>query len=61
MTPRQREVFHALCEGLTARRIAERLECSPNTVGNHIHWVYQAFRVNSQPELIAEARKRRLL
>jgi DNA-binding CsgD family transcriptional regulator len=61
MTPRQREVFHALCEGLTARRIAERLECSPNTVRNHIHWVYQAFRVNSQPELIAEARKRRLL
>jgi len=61
MTPRQREVFHALCEGFTARRIAERLECSPNTVRNHIHWVYQAFRVNSQPELIAEARKRRLL
>jgi DNA-binding CsgD family transcriptional regulator len=61
MTPRQREVFHALCEGLTARRIAERLECSPNTVRNHIHWVYQAFRVNSQPELIAEARKRRLV
>ena len=61
MTPRQREVFHALCEGLTARRIAERLECSPNTIRNHIHWVYQAFRVNSQPELIAEARKRQLL
>jgi DNA-binding CsgD family transcriptional regulator/tetratricopeptide (TPR) repeat protein len=61
MTPRQREVFRALCEGLTARKIADRLECSPNTVRNHIHWVYQAFRVNSQPELIAEARKRQLL
>jgi DNA-binding CsgD family transcriptional regulator/tetratricopeptide (TPR) repeat protein len=61
MTPRQREVFHSLCEGLTARKIAERLECSPNTIRNHIHWVYQAFRVNSQPELIAEARKRKLL
>lgn len=61
MTPRQREVFHALCEGITAKRIADRLECSPNTIRNHIHWVYQAFRVNSQAELIAEARKRRLL
>ena len=61
LTPRQREVFNALCEGLTAKRIGERLKCSPNTVRNHIHWVYQAFRVQSQPELITEARKRRLI
>jgi len=61
LTPRQREVFNALCEGLTAKRIGERLKCSPNTVRNHIHWVYQAFRVQSQPELITEARKRKLI
>jgi DNA-binding CsgD family transcriptional regulator len=61
LTPRQREVFNALCEGLTAKRIGDRLKCSPNTVRNHIHWVYQAFRVQSQPELITEARKRKLI
>ena len=61
LTPRQREVFTALCEGMTAKRIADRLDCSPNTVRNHIHWIYQAFRVQSQPELITEARKRQLL
>lgn len=61
LTPRQREVFNALCEGMTAKRIGERLKCSPNTVRNHIHWVYQAFRVVSQPELITEARKRKLI
>jgi len=61
LTPRQREVFNSLCEGLTAKRIGERLKCSPNTVRNHIHWVYQAFRVQSQPELITEARKRKLI
>jgi DNA-binding CsgD family transcriptional regulator/tetratricopeptide (TPR) repeat protein len=61
LTPRQREVFNALCEGMTAKRIGERLKCSPNTVRNHIHWVYQAFRVQSQPELITEARKRKLI
>jgi DNA-binding CsgD family transcriptional regulator/tetratricopeptide (TPR) repeat protein len=61
LTPRQREVFNALCEGMTAKRIAERLMCSPNTVRNHVHWIYQAFRVESQPALIAEARKRKLI
>jgi DNA-binding CsgD family transcriptional regulator/tetratricopeptide (TPR) repeat protein len=61
LTPRQREVFNALCEGLTAKKIGERLDCSPNTVRNHIHWIYQAFRVQSQPELITEARKRKLI
>jgi DNA-binding CsgD family transcriptional regulator/tetratricopeptide (TPR) repeat protein len=61
LTPRQREVFAALCEGMTAKSIGDRLKCSPNTVRNHIHWVYQAFRVNSQPELITEARKRKLI
>jgi DNA-binding CsgD family transcriptional regulator/tetratricopeptide (TPR) repeat protein len=61
LTPRQREVFGALCEGMTAKRIADRLDCSPNTVRNHIHWIYQAFRVQSQPELITEARKRKLV
>jgi len=61
LTPRQREVFNALCEGLTAKKIGDRLECSPNTVRNHIHWIYQAFRVQSQPELITEARKRKLI
>jgi DNA-binding CsgD family transcriptional regulator/tetratricopeptide (TPR) repeat protein len=61
LTPRQREVFNALCEGMTAKRIADRLQCSPNTVRNHIHWIYQAFRVESQPALITEARKRKLI
>lgn len=35
LTRREREVLQAIAEGLTTREIAERLQCSPNTV--HVH------------------------
>ncbi len=60
LTPKQREVFRLLLDGLTIAKIADAVGAKPNTVRNHVHGVYHSFGVSSQPELMAEARRRRL-
>jgi DNA-binding CsgD family transcriptional regulator len=36
LTPREREIFQLLAQGLTGRQIAERLVLSPDTVRTHV-------------------------
>jgi DNA-binding NarL/FixJ family response regulator len=60
LTPRQREVFKALLDGLTASEISQRVGGRPNTIRNHMQCVYNSFGVTSQAQLLAEARRRKL-
>jgi DNA-binding NarL/FixJ family response regulator len=60
LTPKQREVFKLMLEGLTVAKIADSIGSRPNTVRNHVKGVYNSFGVGSHTELLVEARRRRL-
>jgi DNA-binding CsgD family transcriptional regulator len=60
LTPREREVLRGLLDGLRVARIAGRLNISPHTAKHYATAVYRAFGVDSQSELMAEAKRRRL-
>jgi DNA-binding CsgD family transcriptional regulator len=57
LTPAQRQVFEALCEGASTIAIAKRLARSPHTVRNHISDIFTLFGVRSRAELLALLRK----
>jgi PAS domain S-box-containing protein len=61
LTPRQREVFALLVEGVPAKVIAARLEVTEATIRNHIRAVLVALGAHSQLEAIANARRLQLI
>jgi DNA-binding NarL/FixJ family response regulator len=61
LTPREREVFHLIVEGLTTKEIARRLEISPKTAENHRARVLDKLDVRNTAELVRFAVRRGLL
>jgi DNA-binding CsgD family transcriptional regulator len=61
LTPRQLQVLRLLAEGITARRIAERLGLAETTVRNHIRAVLSELGAHSQLEAVARARAQGLV
>lgn len=61
LTPREREVFHLLVEGLTTKEIARRLEISVKTAENHRVRVLNKLDVRNTAELVRYAVRRGLL
>jgi ATP/maltotriose-dependent transcriptional regulator MalT len=57
MTPRELEVLHLICEGLTNREIAERLTVTLNTVKKHGSHIYGKLGVSSRAQAIVRARE----
>jgi DNA-binding NarL/FixJ family response regulator len=55
LTPREREVLQLICDGLSAREIAERLELSVNTVAVHRANIMNALGVHKTAELVVYA------
>ena len=51
LSPREREIFAALAEGLTIRDIAARLHRSPKTVNNHRTHVMRKLKLRTTAEL----------
>lgn len=51
-TKREQEVVEALCEGLSNRRIAERLFLSEHTIKNYLLRIFEKFGVSSRGELM---------
>jgi two-component system, NarL family, nitrate/nitrite response regulator NarL len=51
LTEREREVIALIAEGLTTKRIAERLFISEKTVSNHLTAIYNKLGVSSRLEL----------
>jgi DNA-binding NarL/FixJ family response regulator len=61
LTPREREVFHLVIEGLTTKEVAARLGVSVKTADNHRSRVMDKLGVRNAVELVRFAAKRRLL
>lgn len=55
LTPRERAVLDALCEGLSNRAIAERLGRSERTVENHVAALLGKLQVRSRAAAVAKA------
>jgi DNA-binding CsgD family transcriptional regulator len=61
LTARQHQVLGLLAEGVTARRIADRLGLAEATVRNHIRAVLSELGAHSQLEAVARARAQGLV
>jgi DNA-binding CsgD family transcriptional regulator len=55
LTPTERKVVALAAQGLTSRKIGQRLYISTFTVGSHLRHVYQKLGINSRARLTAEA------
>ena len=51
LTLRQREVAGLVCEGLSNKQIARRLDLHPDTVKTHLRHLYRQFDVHSRAQL----------
>jgi DNA-binding NarL/FixJ family response regulator len=58
LTIAQREVLRGLCAGKTVEAIAEKRNCSPLTVRNHIDAAMKRFGVRSRADLVRELARR---
>jgi DNA-binding NarL/FixJ family response regulator len=61
LTPREREVFHLMAEGLTTKEIARRLDISTKTAENHRGHVLAKLDLRNSAELVRYAAKKGLL
>jgi DNA-binding NarL/FixJ family response regulator len=61
LTPREREVFHLIAEGLTTKEIARRLDISVKTAENHRGRVLEKLDVRNTAELVRYASRKGLL
>lgn len=61
LSPRQREVFSYVLQGLTNKHIGQRLDMAAGTVKAHLATVYRMFDVSSRAQLILRARELGLL
>lgn len=57
LTPRQCEVLELLCQGLSNKVIAKRLELSENTVRWHVQSILSLLNVSSRSEAAFTARQ----
>lgn len=55
LTPREKEALHLLCEGLTAKEIAERMGCTTNTAARHLSQVRVKLGLKSAHAVVAWA------
>jgi DNA-binding NarL/FixJ family response regulator len=55
LTPREREVYSLLCEGLTNRQIADALVISEATAELHTHHIYDKTGVRSRTAIMVRA------
>ena len=60
LTPRELEILQWLVEGLSYKKIAEKLFISPLTVHSHLTKVYETLQVHSKSAAVSKALKYRL-
>jgi len=60
LTPREQQVLSLVDEGLSTKRIARRLHCSPSTVKAHVASILTKYQVHRRAEAAAIFRKSKL-
>ncbi len=58
LTPRERDVLGAICQGMSDTEIAESLGIAKNTVRNHTATLYEKIQVNRRSAAVVWARER---
>lgn len=58
---RETEILELIGQGMTNKKIAEKLYISPFTVKRHIENIYQKLQAHNRIELLAKARQNRLI
>ena len=53
LTQREADVARLICEGLSDKEIAKKLDLSPHTVKDHLKKVYSKFRVHARTQLVS--------
>ena len=61
LTPRERQVFHLMAEGLTNAEIGKRLFVAPRTAETHRMSIMRKLSLNSQTEVVIYALRKGLL
>lgn len=61
LTEREKEVLSKLCEGLSYKLIADRINVSRDTVHAHIKNIYRKLHVHSKSEAVITAIRRKLI
>lgn len=61
LTGRQKDVLQAMVDGLSRKMIAEKLDIHQDTVGDHLKEIYRKLQVNSAPEAVREAIKKKII
>lgn len=54
LTPREKEILHALVDGLSYKKIADKFVVSISTIRTHICNIYHKLHVNSKAEAVAK-------
>jgi two-component system NarL family response regulator len=57
LTEREKEILSGIADGLTAKRLAERLFISSHTVRTHIKNIYEKLHVHSKIEAVMKAKE----
>lgn len=60
-TDRQKDVLQAMVDGLGRKMIADKLGIGLDTVGDHLKEIYRKLHVNSAPEAVREAIRRKIV
>ncbi len=61
LTAREREILHALVDGLSKRQIADKLFLSFHTIDMHMRGIYSKLQVHTRSGAVAKALKENLL
>ncbi len=61
LTERAKEILRGIADGLTDKKLAERLFISPHTVRSHIRKIYEKLHVHSGAEAVSKAMRKGIL
>ncbi len=61
LTPKEKQALGFLCDGLSQKLIAEKMDISINGVAAHLKNIFRKLQVNSAPEAVAKSIRLRLI